>query len=505
MKKALALVTVIALIISFIPAALAVGNEAAVCSALGLLRGDGGDFDAYLQKDASRLTAVYLTVRLMGAEDTALLGGSGSFGDVSGVLWVEGQRILSYVHDNPKLGWQGSGNLLRPFDSLTSRDMYKVMLTCMGYAQGVDFDWSGGGELPDVIEFAMSLGMGGVEDGISLKNSDIAVILYEALTAQMKSGGKTFADYLAALGLLDKEAAVSYGLCNSVSESAYDPNALGSLEIDGLGNRYGFYCALTEAAVSGADYVDVKNFYADGLTFEDFLYAADVLNKTSALPFLPVELLPGEDDRLMLSFPQQYPSEIRIQLFEQYSEAIADCLNTELPADCSETEAALALFFHVTDRVEPSSENSGGFAALTEELSDSLGYAQALRDLYLQSGIEAYVTEGGESYWVTARLGGSYYHFDPYLGRNGGIFAFGMDDESLLSNGKDAGKMGLLKAPVCSSDRFSAFSGGVGASLDLNEGSVYYSVYNNGATHFKYSIEAGTSAQITVEEMPIVG
>ena len=65
--------------------------------------------------------------------------------------WPEGRNILAYLKDNPQYGFIGyPDGRFGVDDKLLPRQLYKVLLTAMGYKEGEDFSYA------DVIEFAQA-------------------------------------------------------------------------------------------------------------------------------------------------------------------------------------------------------------------------------------------------------------------------------------------------------------------------------------------------------------
>ena len=185
-----------------------------VCSELGILRGEGdGVTDEYLAKESTRIQAAYLTLRLVGKEDEAEnFTGKDNFDDLEGI-YAGGQRRAAYLKaHSEQYGWQGDGtNKLMPNQRLTAQQFYKVLLTVLGYVADKDFPYE------DTLDYAEEVANMYQCRYITapLTNDDIAVMLVEAMMADMKDETYTLAEFLAEEGVIDYEKAVETGVITS--------------------------------------------------------------------------------------------------------------------------------------------------------------------------------------------------------------------------------------------------------------------------------------------------
>jgi len=188
-------------------------TDAKICETLGVLRGTGrGVTEEYLASKPQRYQAARLFLRLQGLEDEAVrYTGGANFKDVKVMPdWQfapENKAILAYLHDHPGLGFVGyTDGTYRPFNNISAMEYYKVMLTALGYKQGIDFQW---GE--DMLIFAASKGL--YEAAVSeFTISNLATATREALVAEVKGTGRTLLEILVEKGVIDKNAALSTGL-----------------------------------------------------------------------------------------------------------------------------------------------------------------------------------------------------------------------------------------------------------------------------------------------------
>lgn len=226
-KKVLSIVLAFVMVLSTIPtvfaASAAIGPDAKIISALGVLSGDTaeGVTSEYLAKETTRIQAAIMYLRLQGKEQEALAyKGKTNFKDAGKMAWDGGVAVMAYLKANPQLGWIGSesGNF-DPLDKITVRQYYKVMLESLGYRQIIsnddgDFIWN------NVMPFANSKGMDNLTENISFTNNDLAIATVEALKAKVKGTDITLAVKLVDAGLIEKAAAIKAGLYGVVNTAA---------------------------------------------------------------------------------------------------------------------------------------------------------------------------------------------------------------------------------------------------------------------------------------------
>ncbi len=193
-----------------LPAFAATSSSAAnSCETLGLIKGNGsGVTDSYLSQNATRLQATTLILRLLGLEDEAKnFIGTDNFSDV-GELNNSNQAILAYLKANPQLGFSGYGNnKFEPLTKVTAREFYKVLLTALGYSQGVDFGFS------SAIEFANKIGLtdlGALERPLMV--GDLCTGMAQTLQIQPKDTEKTLIEGLVEKKVIPIETAQNSGL-----------------------------------------------------------------------------------------------------------------------------------------------------------------------------------------------------------------------------------------------------------------------------------------------------
>jgi len=172
-------------------------ENAAKCAELGLLQGSGnGLTDAYLASEMTRLQSAIIFVRLLKLEDEALAyAGGGNFPDVNEttVPWDGGRNILSFVHDNPDLGYIGfTDGTFRPNNIMKTESFLKVLLSAIDYEQDVDFVWS------EIKQTVTNLEITALNNqfGENMIMQDVANAFIDALDALINHSDLTLADRL---------------------------------------------------------------------------------------------------------------------------------------------------------------------------------------------------------------------------------------------------------------------------------------------------------------------
>jgi len=196
-----------------------IGYEGHICRDLGILKGNTGVVDnTYLDTRPSRLQAAIMFLRLKGLEQDALYyTGVNNFKDAGAVAWKEGRNVLGYLKEHPELGWIGDGVNFLPYNLIDAKAYYKVLLESLGYKQKVDgdgdFDWV------SVLEFAADKGLSKAAGSENFTVRSLAIATVEALKSNMKNSGKKLIEYLVDIGDVDKEDAISFGLCSKDIEA----------------------------------------------------------------------------------------------------------------------------------------------------------------------------------------------------------------------------------------------------------------------------------------------
>jgi len=229
LKKLLAVIVTLTMLVTMtIPAfaadtaattttAAATKTDADICKDLGVLKGDGSNFTTYLTQQTTRLQAATLYLRLLGKEAEAYaFTGTATFKDAGLIKYANGKALLAFLKANPDLGWEGDGVNFKPNDQVTAQELYKVMLTVLGYTvgDGKDFKYA------DTIKFAGEKGLTKAAALTSMKNSDTASVLVETLKAKLKDGSKTLLADLIAKKVIDEKAAETAGMVASATISS---------------------------------------------------------------------------------------------------------------------------------------------------------------------------------------------------------------------------------------------------------------------------------------------
>jgi hypothetical protein len=213
LKKLLAVALSLAILLTLtVPVMAAELTAAEKVELLGILQGEGdGVTDEYLAKATTRIQGTILLLRLLGKEDEALAyAGQDNFTDVVGNEWYA--SVTAYVKANPSIGFVGyPDGSFQPRKVMTGAELYKVLLTALGYIQDVDYTWA------QVAQKAAELGLASIDDpSAPITNNDMAVAILEALQAETKSG-VAFIDSLIADGIISAADAAAAGLVTQLA------------------------------------------------------------------------------------------------------------------------------------------------------------------------------------------------------------------------------------------------------------------------------------------------
>lgn len=169
---------------------------------LGLLnskKDDIGYIDA--DKNVSRMKAVVMQLKLLcrGKEALSVIGSGAE------------NAVLSYIKANPDLGWTGSEDF---DDAITEEEYYKILLSCLGYKQDLDFAQD------DIIGFAQKIGLYVEHEAYGeFTGKDLSEATLSALKTTVKGSLKTLADFIAANNIKFARSAAKRGLLTSIADN----------------------------------------------------------------------------------------------------------------------------------------------------------------------------------------------------------------------------------------------------------------------------------------------
>ena len=216
-KKKLAVI--LSLLIFFTPTmsamtTLSFFNSGEKCEYLNVMVGVGNGVDEeYLKDNTSRLQGAIILLRLLGKEDEAKnFIGSSNFTDVIG--YEQFVPILAYLKANPQYGFGGyEDGSFNPDKIMTVAELYKVLMTILGYEQDVDYIWE------EVMVFANdTVGLTAFSNGSQvLTNADTATAIIEALQLMKKDKTGTLIEFLIAEGVIDAIDADTVGLISKLA------------------------------------------------------------------------------------------------------------------------------------------------------------------------------------------------------------------------------------------------------------------------------------------------
>lgn len=182
-----------------------------VVSSLHLLEGEGNGLNKeYLDKKPTRFQVAIMTLKLLGRYEEALeYTSTDTFADYEDVTLLSGRNILAYLKEFEDLGWNGVGdNKFNPTGCITAKGYYKVLLELLGYSYNTDFKWE------TIFDVAKEKGLTKLSDIEEMKNSDLAIGIMEALTAETKEN-IPYIDTLVESGIINEELAIQTGLYTS--------------------------------------------------------------------------------------------------------------------------------------------------------------------------------------------------------------------------------------------------------------------------------------------------
>lgn len=113
-------------------------------------------------------------------------------------------HFFSFIKSHPEIGFVGCDNKFDLWDNVSSKELYKVLLTNLGYKQDVDFEYQ------DTIKFAQKIGltrMNLIKDENKITDAELWFCIAEALRTQMKDNSKTYIESLVDKGIYAKDIA----------------------------------------------------------------------------------------------------------------------------------------------------------------------------------------------------------------------------------------------------------------------------------------------------------
>ena len=199
-KRFVSLVLVLALLLAFLPTAVALSPAEAAnrLHSLGLFQGVGQNADGTpnfaLDRAPTRAEAITMFVRLIGASEAANAGTwQTPFTDVPN--WA--LPYVGYAYT------EGLTNGIGPTtfgsnQSATATQYLTFILRALGYISGEDFQWNRAWELTD----SKSITDGRFNAGTTqFLRGDVAVVSFDALSATFKGSNQTLYAYLIAAGV----------------------------------------------------------------------------------------------------------------------------------------------------------------------------------------------------------------------------------------------------------------------------------------------------------------
>lgn len=179
-------------------------DTADLLAAMDLFRGTGNGYS--LERQATRLEAIIMFLRLIGEEEAALAyTGSHPFTDVP--YWADGvaDKYIAYAYSK---GYTNGVSATRSgaSDPVTAEQYMTFVLRALGYSSETDFDWT------DALSAAVGFGvLTAAERDSFLRRGfyrdGVAYVSWRALFAQMPQHGMILLDKLVADGVITAEQA----------------------------------------------------------------------------------------------------------------------------------------------------------------------------------------------------------------------------------------------------------------------------------------------------------
>lgn len=165
-------------------------------------------------------------------------------------------------------------------------------------------------------------------------------------------------------------------------------------------------------------------------------------------------------------------------------------------------ENALSAYSFLSKNVSAETNvNLNCYDLFVRSKGNSLSFAKAFQFLLAQADIESYVTSSVEGdFWITAKIDGKYYHFNPYLeakishGQNFDFFAI-TDEEAKYYYTEWLVQDGLIEAIAENTD-FSYLRNFSDCGIDLLNRTIYCIDKNDNDKIIKYSYIDGTSESV---------
>lgn len=282
LKKLIAVIMTVALLASMMVPALAAvtyQSEAETLQTLDLMKGDATG-DLMLDKKLSRLEALILTVRAMGAEtaamaltDAEVAAEMAKIEDAAAIpSWAGAANYAAYAVKmgiTNGVGGAAAGMIkFAPGADVSAKQFVTMMLRALGYT-GDDLYASAFTKAAElgVITVAEAVGFG---TATTFNRDGAAGVIYGALTAKVAIGTDTLIQTLVAAGAVDSAKAVAAGLMTTPTVKPATPLAFTATSV----NAKQFLLTFNQA-VNADDGKDEAFFAVDTKTVGDVTVQAD--------------------------------------------------------------------------------------------------------------------------------------------------------------------------------------------------------------------------------------
>lgn len=181
------------------------GKYAQALFDLSLFRGTGNGFE--LGKQATRVEAIVMLVRLLGEESAALAHANNSpFTDLN--VWDDGKKYIAYAYERGyTTGVNTENTLFAPNATISPEQFYTMVLRALKYDDKVgDFHWKdSSAQKAQEVGIVNATQRAHLAKGL-LYRDGIAVVSYNALSAKLKNSTGTLGQSLVVSGVLTQDS-----------------------------------------------------------------------------------------------------------------------------------------------------------------------------------------------------------------------------------------------------------------------------------------------------------
>lgn len=231
-----------------------------------------------------------------------------------------------------------------------------------------------------------------------------------------------------------------------------------------LDESYELYKSVVDSILKGEKIKEVENIL-------DYQKIFNILNNRCPFFYLVKDMTYNEKDKT-INIVYKNDTEKHLKLISDFKNMVKQIMEYNIKYGDSNTDIAMSLYKYTSTSINYDSiKYNSVYPALMNKKGNDINYALTYQYLLLQAGIESYIVHGTtlalqKHFWVMVKLGGNYYHMDPYLEKTEtagyGLYYFGMNDEKRLESvnnefNKEVGEWEVRHLPQCSSEVFNDF------------------------------------------------